>query len=110
MDDITDRLDMEEYVERHDDGSVTLHLDYPVQVKKGKEMEDVEHLTFRRSSGADWMAMDSVKGEMTKMAKLASELCGMPMYVMKKLDGDDFARMLQIVNNMGNHQKTGGTA
>lgn len=71
--------------------TVDFRLDYPVEFKG----EKIEVLTFRRRKARDLVAMDAVKGDMTKTLAMYASMCGKPLPVIEDMDADDFERMLQ---------------
>lgn len=99
----------EEFIDREDDGTVVLHLNEPLKMRKGQEFVDVDQLRFRKSTGADWLATDKATGDLGKPARLASELTGISMKYLSQLSGDDFLRACRVAGMVGNHRQTGGT-
>ena len=86
----------------NDDGSKTLTLQYPVQVKfrrNGKEVEEsIEHLKFRRMNGGDMRAVAGIKDEGEMIAKLVCRLTNITGSVFDALDYADIMSAAEVVN------------
>ncbi len=116
MSDVQEALDQlaqddEQYLTRHDDGTVTVHLETPVEYRNGKrEPTTIEEVKFRRTKGRDWAATDKAKGDISKTMHLASSVSGLPLAAFNEMDGDDFLRCVRVVNSMGKFPNAGGTS
>ena len=58
---------------------------------------DVKEVTLRRAKVADLKAVDGLKGDVEKIAKLTSILSGQPLPLIDELDAEDFAAVSEVV-------------
>lgn len=73
--------------------------------------ESISVLNFRRPTGRDFRALDSAKGEMSKLIAFAAQIADVPVLVIDKLDADDFQAVCEIAGGfLSGSQKTGATS
>lgn len=61
-----------------------------------KELE-VKEVSLRRAKVADLKAVDGLKGDVEKIAKLTSILSGLALPAIDELDAEDFAAVSEVV-------------
>lgn len=92
------REELQEYVERHDDGRVTLTLQEPVELKGGKR---VESLTFVKPRGKHLRQMDNHKGgDIEKGYFLMANLTGQTLSVFDEMSVADLQAAQEVVEEL----------
>lgn len=89
-------------IERHDDGSVTLTLMYPVTITMKpvggiERTEEISTLTFRRINGGDLIEAQKVKDEFEQSVTMFTRLSGITRVVYGKLDATDIETGAKII-------------
>lgn len=101
----------EEFITRHEDGSLTIELEYEVEFRDEKnEPKRLSEIKIRRTKGRDWKATDKVKGDIAKTVALASSASGVSAAAFDEMDSDDFLRVIRVTGTMGKSPATGGTS
>ena len=73
--------------------SNTYTLKYPIQAHG----EEVTQLTFRRLTMRDLVKMDSVSGEMAKVAKIIEASAQIPPSSVSEIDAEDIAGIAEVL-------------
>jgi hypothetical protein len=101
---VIDGINNDPRVKINEDGTKTVSLGEPVQVRG----ETVSKVTFRRPKGRDWRETDKETGELAKGFRLAAALADLPMSVFDSMDGDDALLCATVAGTMGKKLPTGG--
>ena len=97
----------EKWIQRNDDGSVTVLLEYPV--KRGKDGDEVSEVTLRRMIVADLEASDKAEGDVKKTLMIVSSLTDLPTALLRRIDMDDFERISSVLNKDKKRKKSQAT-
>jgi hypothetical protein len=96
---VDDADQLDEYLTRHDDGTATLRLEYPVTLRYkaqgGQERTELlDELTYRRATGREVRAIGPTVQSAPLQAglTLTALLTGKPDAIIDKLDGTDAMR------------------
>lgn len=81
--------------------TATLPLKHPITVtlrgNGGEREETIATLSLRKPKARDMRALDSVKGDASRLIALAARLTGHPEKIIDELDGEDFVTLGQLV-------------
>lgn len=89
---------------KHDDGSVTLPLLYPVEIKTqvqggAPQTDTIRELTIRRPKGGDLRAVASLTDTGLMIAAMFKRLAGMDVAVFDKLELEDALAVQEVIGN-----------
>lgn len=87
----------DEKVQLNDDGSTTVALDYPIEFKKGSEVQEIASVTIKRPTVGDLEASDRAQGDVGKTTVLIAAISGIPVGAVRKLDVADYKRLDDVV-------------
>jgi hypothetical protein len=105
---LLESLKENEAVTLNDDGTRTVKLSVPIQIKQGKELVDCDELTFKVPLARDLLVMDQEKGVMAKSFRLACQLCGLSYGNFLSLNAEDSLLCVSVAQVMGKKSRTGG--
>ncbi len=99
-------------LEANDDGSVTVSLKYPFEVKfkgpTGERTERLESVTLRRLNTADLMILDRIKGDMAQTQALIMRSGSLTRGVSERLDAHDFGQLAEAIKGFFPQSLLGG--
>lgn len=84
-------------ITRNPDGSVTVKLDHPFDVTRGKTKENIPELTLKRLKARHMQAIDDIKGDTARTLGLLEGLTGIPKRELLDLDGADLNLLGEVV-------------
>lgn len=101
-------IDSDSYVQKNDDGTITVLLEYPIPSKM-KDKDPTSEITLRRPKGNDLMASDLVDGEQRKNLAVIASMAGKPLKIFGDMDSVDLERLSNVAMELRKKSpKTGG--
>lgn len=111
IDELLKELEEDEHVVFGENGTKTVCLREPIEVKRGKDKEEIDEVVFpRKPKGKDWLRVDEEQGDLAKSFRLASLLTGLPFKAFHDMDGEDALLCGKVAMTMGKDSRDGGTS
>jgi hypothetical protein len=106
------------FIEEHDDGSITVTLEFPVEIRTKAKGDDedakpvtskvIEKITFKPAIAAHLMAIDEVKGPVSRDIALMEQLSDYTQKELRRIRWTDHQRcVLAVQQLLGKSQPTG---